>query len=578
MVIDAVGHQEEYVKSSSKKTDDRLKRQTNKYMHKPAGPLEPPDRGNIPPKPEIVDSKENSELDKNIDNGYDGENPNELSKEEDDDDDNDDDENVDELSKFVDNQNVPPSNDKPVIDKDAPDALVYNTQMTSLKLVLYLRSIMRPWSILLRSVHSIINRTPPKLLKEIILVDDFSNMEHLQEPLEKYMDRLGVVKIVRAPKREGLIRARLLGHQAASGTALVFLDSHIECAEGWIEPLLERIYRNWTNVVTPVIDAINDDTLKFNFQPAKQTNVGGFDWSLTFTWHAVPEAEMRRREYKQYLPVRTPTMAGGLFAIGKKFFEQIGTYDEGMDIWGGENLELSFRIWMCGGTLETAPCSHVGHIFRSRSPYSWGKHKNVLRNNNVRMAEVWLDDFKEYYYDFIHHNLGDYGNVSSRHALREQLQCHSFEWFLKNVYPELFVPGEALYSGEIRSKVKSMCLEGITAYGKVGKPLTVSSCHGFGGNQMWYFTLRHAIQREYGCFDYNKNVADRVMVYSCHDLKGNQEWEYREDNTIRNVPSQLCLELSPNGTSIRMKPCIGTDSQIWIWSRKPPKGAVRHWP
>lgn len=113
-------------------------------------------------------------------------------------------------------------------------------------------------------------------------------------------------------------------------------------------------------------------------------------------------------------------MAGGLFSIDKAFFKKLGTYDDGFDIWGGENLELSFKVWfpiflnqrwsltgiylqtwMCGGTLEIIPCSHVGHIFRKRSPYKWRTGVNVLKRNNIRLAEVWLDEFSQYYYQRI---------------------------------------------------------------------------------------------------------------------------------------------------------------------------------
>lgn len=49
---------------------------------------------------------------------------------------------------------------------------------------------------------------------------------------------------------------------------------------GWLEPLLDRIARDPTTVVCPVIDVIDDTTLEYHWRDASGVNVGGFDWNL----------------------------------------------------------------------------------------------------------------------------------------------------------------------------------------------------------------------------------------------------------------------------------------------------------
>ena len=112
-------------------------------------------------------------------------------------------------------------------------------------------------------------------------------------------------------------------------------------------------------------------------------------WKLNFRWYRVPQREMDRRNGDRSEPLHTPAMAGGLFAIDRDYFYEVGSYDEGMDIWGGENLEMSFRVWQCGGTLEIIPCSHVGHVFRDKSPYTFpGGVAKIVNKNAARVAEV----------------------------------------------------------------------------------------------------------------------------------------------------------------------------------------------
>merc|ERR1719282_2092845 len=410
------------------------------------------------------------------------------------------------------------------------------------------------WSVLLRTVHSILNRSPDELLQEIILVDDASNMDHLMEDLENYMSQYPKVKIVRSKDRVGLIRARLLGASKATSPVLTFLDSHIECTPGWLEPLLDRIARNATHVVCPVIDVIDTETLEYlgNGYFA----VGGFDWNLQFNWHGVPEHENKRRGHS-WAPAWSPTMAGGLFSIDKLFFDRLGTYDDGFDIWGGENLELSFKTWMCGGTLEIIPCSHVGHIFRKRSPYKWRSGVNVLKRNSIRLAEVWLDDHKKYYYDRIGNDLGNYGDISQRKKLREDLQCKTFKWYLDTIYPELFIPGEAIGSGEVRNMWtghgNQMCIDSPAKKNDLHKPVGLYPCHLQGGNQYWMLSKEGEIRRDDACLDF---AGRDVILFTCHGGKGNQEWSYDHDTmTLLHPSSKKCLTLSEKKDKLSMEKC-----------------------
>ncbi|XP_026036300.1 polypeptide N-acetylgalactosaminyltransferase 11 [Astatotilapia calliptera] len=440
-------------------------------------------------------------------------------------------------------------------------------------------------SALLRTVHSVLDRTPPYLLHEIILVDDHSELEELKDELDRYVraEFQGKVHLVRNQRREGLIRGRMIGASHATGEVLVFLDSHCEVNQAWLQPLLAPIQKDRRTVVCPVIDIISADTLAYSPSPIVR---GGFNWGLHFKWDPVPPSELRGPEGASG-PIRSPTMAGGLFAMNRKYFNELGQYDAGMDIWGGENLEISFRIWMCGGQLFIIPCSRVGHIFRKRRPYGSPGGHDTMAHNSLRLAHVWMDGYKEQYLS-LRPELRNrsYGDIGERVALRKRLQCHSFSWYLDTVYPEmqtaangnkqqpLFINKglkrpKVLQRGRLRNLAIGRCLVAQGRVSQKGGAVVLRPCDPQDPEQDWaYDEEGQLILAGLLCLDVSEvRTFDPPRLMKCHGSGGSQQWSLGKSNRIYQVSVGQCLAAvsQPIGQKgyVSMAICDGSQTQQW---------------
>ncbi|XP_031757651.1 polypeptide N-acetylgalactosaminyltransferase 14 isoform X1 [Xenopus tropicalis] len=422
-------------------------------------------------------------------------------------------------------------------------------------------------STLLRTIRSVLNRTPMHLIHEILLVDDFS--DNLDDC--RLLSKLPKVRCLRNEQREGLIRSRVRGAGVAQAAVLTFLDSHCEVNKDWLPPLLHRIKEDPTRVVSPVIDIINLDT--FAYIAASSDLRGGFDWSLHFKWEQL-SAEQKAKRLDPTEPIKTPVIAGGLFVIEKSWFNHLGKYDTAMDIWGGENFEISFRVWMCGGSLEIIPCSRVGHVFRKKHPYVFPEgNANTYIKNTKRTAEVWMDEFKNHYYAARPAAQGrPYGDIQKRLSLRRTLKCRSFKWYLENVYPELQIPAESLSkSGIIRQRQR--CIESQKTEGPEPPSLNLVPCSSLKGvspqSQEWVYTQVQQISQGPLCMSVHTLFpGTQVVLLPCREGDGKQRWS-KVGSHIEHMASRFCLDTDIIGDTeesreIVINPCETTAiTQRW---------------
>ncbi|MGH0134516.1 UNVERIFIED_CONTAM: hypothetical protein FKN15_061362, partial [Acipenser sinensis] len=348
---------------------------------------------------------------------------------------------------------------------------------------------------------------------------------HLKTALSEYISRLDGVKLIRSNKRLGVIGGRLLGAARASGDVLVFMDSHCECHKGWLEPLLDRIAGDRSRVVSPVLDVIDWKTFQYYHSVDPQRGV--FDWKLDFHWEPVPKYE-KKQHGSLVSPVRSPALPGGVLAVERHYFQNIGAYDPGMSLWGVENMELSIRVWLCGGSLEILPCSRVGHLYHHHVPYSLPDEETVVKNK-IRVAETWLDSFKNIFYkrDMAAYLIGKLYNVGTGY-----------------------------------------CADYKTRWGAAGDPVQLSPCSGNGNQHSEYSSMKEIRFGSGGqfCFDVRQ---EQVIVSECtlqEQPHFRQQWEVRQQSGgIAHILTAKCIEAVKSGASLGLflRPCIPVARQQW---------------
>jgi len=443
------------------------------------------------------------------------------------------------------------------------------------------------WSTLFRTIHSVINRSPPQFLHEVVLVDDKSELEHLHERLDQELKKpyYSKVKLVRNEEREGLIRARNNGAIAATGEVVVFLDAHCEVAYNWLPPLLAPIYEDRTTLSVPVIDGINwnDFTIKPVYARGSHSR-GLFEWGMLYKEGTLPAKEAAKQTHHSE-PYNAPTHAGGLFAINRDWFKELGWYDSGLWVWGAENFELSFKVWMCGGRSVWVPCSRVSHVYRGHSCSSC--HSGSLGNkfagvpttlrNYKRVIETWFDEeYKEYFYTREPlARLIDMGDISEQLKLKEDKECKSFSWFMKEIaydvldkYPPL-PPNK--HWGTLGNLGSNQCLD---TYGRhPPEQAGTSGCHGYGGAQMFRLNTEGQLTSGEWCMKADRR-NEGVTISYCDMGRVDGPWVYREDTRqVYNTVLKRCLTVHPETGKLLLRECDrNNEYHRWQWKEITP-----HW-
>ncbi|XP_060562485.1 polypeptide N-acetylgalactosaminyltransferase 13-like [Ruditapes philippinarum] len=421
---------------------------------------------------------------------------------------------------------------------------------------------------LLRTVYSVLETSPDRLIKEVILVDDGSKDEFLKAAVEIHATNVDKIKLLRNEQALGLMRARQRGIEETGSDYFIVLDGHIEVTPGWLEPVLYRLVQEPNALLTSHIMVLNKETFEISR--------GDHDIAFMF-FDQITLNELwvkYTNDYRAYRngsvsPIPYGIVPGMMTAMRKSFFLQLGGFDPGMEIWGVEHMELSVKTWLCGGVVEMLPCSKIGHIYRAAPWQSFHPHQRYVSKNMMRFAHVWMDGYLQKLALRVQHksNLShwpDPGDLEDRHKIRRENNCKPYQYYVDKIQnmTHNYVPKSPRVTGVVRNEQTKACLDHATIGGNF--VLITYSCTG-DSNQFFVLTEDNNIRVERSWLLVIPGSTKLKLLRDITDWSGPEFlWTFENNSTIKHTVTGKCLTENVR-QNVTLEDCVNSRSQMWKW-------------
>ncbi len=224
----------------------------------------------------------------------------------------------------------------------------------------------------------------PSILKstyrdfELIICDDCStdsSLEYIRE-IQRTDSRLVLLQNL---SNLGAAATRNHAVSRATTNILIFLDNDTEVDQDWLDPLITPLLNEGSvgGVQSTLIDFLNRDSIQL---------IGTH--LIPHTFWGIPLYAGKKVDERPLINTNIIALSAAM-SVRKDLYEKLGGFDELLGVYT-EDIEFSFRIWLSGYEIISAPQSKVYHwtkkvadrkgMFATKEKIYFHLAKNSLRS------------------------------------------------------------------------------------------------------------------------------------------------------------------------------------------------------